>query len=175
MLGKAIGTGIVTTAIKQEEASLPAIRAAVRSMRQLNREAADILLGHEVHAVTDVTGFGLLGHLREMCEASAVSARVRAAAPRILPDAWELIQAGCVPGGTRRNRESLARTVEWDPAVPDEVRTLLCDAQTSGGLLAAVPQWEAAELTAEWESAGYAASVIGEVEEGEPTTIIVEA
>jgi selenide,water dikinase len=174
VLGKALGTGVIATAIKRGTASLPTTRAAVRSMRQLNREAAEILRGHEVHALTDVTGFGLLGHLREVCLASGVSARIRASAPRLLPDALDLAGEGCIPGGSERNRESVEPTVEWAEEIPDVLRTILCDAQTSGGLLASVPVWEATELVAEWESAGYAAAVVGTVEEANANTILVE-
>ncbi len=174
VLGKALGTGVISTAIKNGTASIPAARAAVKSMLQLNREAANILAGHEVHAVTDVSGFGLLGHLREMCLASHVTARVYASAPRFLPDARELAEEGSIPGGTKRNRQSLARDADFEPTIPDVTRTLLCDAQTSGGLLAAVAQHEASELAAELESAGYAAAVVGYVEGISASRIVVE-
>lgn len=174
VLGKALGTGIISTAIKRGLADGPAIRAAVRSMRQLNAVAADLLEGHEVHALTDVSGFGLLGHLREMCEASNVGARVFAGAPRYLPDAEHLAEAGCVPGGSLRNRASIDAVTSWAEGVPETLRTLLCDAQTSGGLLAAVASEDASELAAEWESAGYAASVIGQLEFPASRTIRVE-
>jgi selenide,water dikinase len=164
VLGKALGTGILSTGIKRGLADVPATRAAVRSMRQLNAVAADLLEGHQVHALTDVSGFGLLGHLREMCEASNVSARVFAGAPRLLPDAEHLAEEGCIPGGTRRNRDSVESVTSWSDGVGETLRTLLCDAQTSGGLLASVASEDASELVAEWESAGYAAAVIGQFE-----------
>ncbi|MCL7983449.1 MAG: selenide, water dikinase SelD [marine benthic group bacterium] len=175
VLGKALGTGVVATAIKRGMADAPATRAAVRSMRQLNAAATELLDGHEVHALTDVSGFGLLGHLREMCEASNVSARVFAGAPRLLPDAEHLVEEGCVPGGTSRNRASLESVTSWADAVPETLRTLLCDAQTSGGLLASVASEDASELVAEWETAGYAASVIGQLEFPTADRIRVEA
>ncbi len=175
VLGKALGTGVVATAIKRGLADVPAIRAAVRSMRQLNATAADLLEGHEVHALTDVSGFGFLGHLREMCEASNVSARVFAGAPRYLPDAEHLAEAGCVPDGSHRNRASVETVTSWSEAVPEAARILLCDAQTSGGLLAAVASEDASELVAEWESAGYAAAVVGQFEFPGPDLIRVEA
>ena len=174
VLGKALGTGIIATAIKRDAADQPVIRAAVRSMRQLNAEAAALAEGHDVHALTDVTGFGLMGHLREMCDASEVSARVFAA-PRLLPDAEALADAGFIPGGTRRNRDALALTVDWADDVSSVLRDILCDAQTSGGLLAAVPASDASELAAEWDAAGYAAAIIGQVEERGTATISVEA
>ena len=174
VLGKALGTGVISTAIKRGAADAPAIRAAVRSMRQLNAEAAAIAVGHEIHAMTDVTGFGLIGHLREMCDASEVSARILAGAPRLLPDAEALAGEGLVPGGTQRNRDSVALIVDWGEGVSPVLRDLLCDAQTSGGLLAALPANDASALVAEWEAAGYAASVIGQVEPRDTATIVVE-
>lgn len=176
VLGKALGTGIVTTALKRGAAEAPTVRAAVRSMRQLNREAVLLVEGHEVHALTDVTGFGFLGHLREVCEASGVAARVLATAPRYLPDAVELAEAGFVPGGTRRNRDAVESVTSWEPGLDESLRTLLCDAQTSGGLLAFVPRHEASELVAEWEGAGYAAALVGYVEDpADRPLMIVEA
>jgi selenide,water dikinase len=174
VLGKALGSGVISTAIKRDAADQPAIRAAIRSMRQLNAEAAAIAVGHQIHAMTDVSGFGLMGHLREMCEASEVSARILAGAPRLLPDAEALAGEGFVPGGTRRNRDSVALVVDWDEDVPSVLRDLLCDAQTSGGLLAALPSSDASSLAAEWEAAGYAASVIGRIGPPDTATIVVE-
>ena len=174
VLGKALGTGVVSTAIKRGAADPPTIRAAVRSMRQLNAEAAAIAAGHQIHAMTDVSGFGLIGHLREICEASEVSARVLAGAPRLLPDAEALAAEGFVPGGTGRNRDSVGLVVDWDDDVPSVLRDLLCDAQTSGGLLAVLPPADASSLVAEWEAAGYAASVIGKIEPPETAIIAVE-
>lgn len=174
VLGKALGTGVVTTAIKRGDAPAGAVEATVASMRQLNRGAMEILEDYEVHAATDVTGYGLMGHLREMCRASGVGARVRARAPHLLPGARELVEAGAVPGGTGRNREAVAGTVTWDEGVEEPLRILLCDAQTSGGLLAAVPPDGAERLAEAWTGAGYAAAVIGELEESGEGRIRVE-
>jgi selenide,water dikinase len=174
VLGKALGTGVVATALKRGAADTPTVRAAVRSMRQLNRDAVFLLQGHEVHALTDVTGFGLLGHLREVCSASGVSARVFASAPRYLPEAVELAESGFVPGGTERNLVSIEAMTGFEPGIPEALRILLCDAQTSGGLLAFVPKHEASELAAEWEAAGYAASVVGRIEDQTQPMLIVE-
>ena len=174
VLGKALGTGVIATALKRESADAPTVRAAVQSMRQLNREAAGLLHGHDVRALTDVTGFGLLGHLREICVASGVSARIVASAPRILPEALELAEAGFVPGGTERNQAAIQSLTGWEPGISESLRTLLCDAQTSGGLLACVPKHEGSELAAEWEAAGYAAAVVGTIEEQSKPMLIVE-
>jgi len=174
VLGKALGTGVIATALKRDAADAPTVRAAVLSMRQLNREAVGLLHGHDVRALTDVTGFGLLGHLREICVASGVSARIVASAPRILPEALELAEAGFVPGGTERNRAAIESHTAWEPGISDALRTLLCDAQTSGGLLACVPKHEGSELAAEWEAAGYAAAVVGAIEDESKPMLIVE-
>lgn len=158
VLGKALGTGVITTGIKRQVASERSVAAAIRSMRQLNRAAADALEDRPVHAATDVTGYGLLGHLLEVCRASEVGATLRATAPEILPGAIGLAEEGCVPGGTERNRKAAEREVVWDPEVPETLRILLCDAQTSGGLLVVVPREEASDTVAALQEAGYAAA-----------------
>ncbi len=165
VLGKALGTGVITTGIKRDLAPPESAAAAIASMRLLNAAALQALDRFEVHAATDVTGFGLLGHLREMCQASNVSARLSATAPALLPGALELAAARCVPGGSERNRKSVEPIVEWDPDVEEPLRILLCDAQTSGGLLAALPADEAKEARRALVEAGYAASVIGRFRE----------
>lgn len=165
VLGKALGTGVITTGIKRDRASPEAAAAAIRSMRRLNRDAARTLEEFEVHAATDVTGFGLLGHLAEVCRASDVGAEVWAGAPALLPDAVELAASGCVPGGTDRNRRAVEREASWSDAVEEPLRIVLCDAQTSGGLLAAVPAEEGESLAARWREQEYEAAVVGRVRE----------
>lgn len=173
VLGKALGTGVVTTGIKRRETAPEVRDAAVASMTRLNDRALEALEGVEVHALTDVSGFGLLGHVREICRASGVGARIRADGPLLLPGARELARRGCVPGGTVRNREGVRDLVEWADAIPEDLRVLLCDAQTSGGLLAAVPAEQGARLREAWEAEGYAASVVGALEAGGPLRIRV--
>jgi selenide, water dikinase len=136
VLTKPIGTGIITTAIKADAAPSPSVEAAVASMTELNDAAAKALVEAGVRACTDVTGFGLLGHLGRMLAASGVGAEIEAAAVPLLPGARELVTAGHVPGGTRRNLEAAQPVVEWNGA-DEPTRFLLCDAQTSGGLMAA--------------------------------------
>ena len=168
VLTKPIGTGIVSTAIKAGAAVPEAIAAAVTSMATLNRAAAEAMLHVGVHAATDVTGFGLLGHLRELLVASQVAARVRASAVPLLPDAQPLCRDGHVPGGTLRNQEDLRASVTWGDDVAPTLRVLLCDAQTSGGLLIAVPADRADRLLAELRARrAPAAALIGEVVESE--------
>jgi selenide,water dikinase len=168
LIGKALGTGVVSTGLKQGLASEEAVAAAVRSMRQLNKQAAEILSRHAVRAATDVTGYGLLGHLNEVCRASAVAARLRASALPLLPGARELAGRGVRPGGTDRNRASVEECVTWGAGVEEPTRVLLCDAQTSGGLLAFLPSEEARLAADSLSNSGYAAAVVGVVEAGEP-------
>jgi selenide,water dikinase len=148
ILTKPIGTGVLTTALKRDLATAADLADAVRSMAALNAGAARAMMQIGVHAATDVTGFGLLGHLHNMLSASGVSAEVDAAAVPLLPKAAELAERGAIPGGTKRNREALDHAVRFDPAVPEPIRVLLFDAQTSGGLLMAVPEDRAAALLA---------------------------
>lgn len=163
VLGKAIGTGVVTTGIKRDAASPEAMEAAIASMRSLNRRAAEALAEFDVHAVTDVTGFGLLGHLLEMCRASDVAVTVSANAPIVLPQVFSLIESGCIPGGTERNRWAVEPEVEWADGIPESLRVLLCDAQTSGGLLVALPADQGRKLVGKLGAEGYAAATVGRV------------
>jgi selenide,water dikinase len=144
VLTKPIGTGIIATAIKKEAAPPEAVSAAIASMTTLNRGASDAMREAGVHAATDVTGFGLLGHLCNMLRASGVGARLHASAIPLLPHALELAQAGFVPGGTRRNLADV--DVQWDDAIPETLRIVIADAQTSGGLLIALPEENVAAL-----------------------------
>jgi selenide, water dikinase len=140
VLTKPIGTGILTTGLKRDLATAAEIAPAVQSMTTLNAGAARAMraTGGGVHAATDVTGFGLLGHLHNMLAASGLSADIDASSVPLLPHAVPLVERGAIPGGTKRNREALAPHVQFDPHVPEPVRVLLFDAQTSGGLLIAV-------------------------------------
>ena len=162
VLGKALGTGILTTGVKRDLTNPADLLVAVQSMRQLNAEAARVLSGFDVHAATDVTGFGLLGHLLEICRASAVSAHIQTMAPRVLPGALQLADKGCVPDGTHRNESAAGGSVQWDESVSESRRLVLLDPQTSGGLMAAVPPDQAEDAASALDAAGYAASMIGE-------------
>jgi len=169
LLTKPLGTGIISTAIKREKASPEAIQAAVTTMATLNRDAS--LAVREVggvHAMTDVTGFGLLGHLREMTAGSKVRARLRAGAVPLLPQVRELALQGLIPGGTQRNYQSVEAWVRWDPSLAELDRLILSDAQTSGGLLIAVAPDRASQLVGALLARGVQASSIGEVIEEDP-------
>ena len=138
VLTKPLGTGVIATAVKRGTAGTEQRDAAVASMTQLNAGASVAARRLRVRGGTDVTGFGLLGHLSEMVRASGVSAEIDVAAVPVLPGVVELIEAGMVAGGTKRNLAAVARTTDFG-TVSDEERILLADAQTSGGLLLAVP------------------------------------
>jgi selenide, water dikinase len=140
-LSKPIGAGVATTALKRGLASPELMTSAVDVMTTLNRDAAEAAHAVGASAVTDVTGFGLLGHLYELTKASGVSARVNAASVPMLPGVLELVRGSesTIAGGTRRNRQWLEEFVSWGAGVDEAHRWLLCDAMTSGGLLVAAP------------------------------------
>jgi selenide, water dikinase len=139
ILTKPLGLGIITTAAKNDEDRLGAIAEAIDVMKTLNRAAGEVIAADSgVHALTDVTGFGLLGHLRNIVAASKVDATVFFDRVPVLPAAREYVRAGISPGGTHANHRFLADWVDYADDVPKEEQLLLCDAQTSGGLLAAV-------------------------------------
>jgi selenide, water dikinase len=139
VLTKPLGTGIIATAIKRDSASPAAVAAATVSMAALNRVGSEIAREQGVRAVTDITGFGLLGHVSEMCRASGVSAELWFDRLPLLPGAAELAAEGVVPGGTKRNLEYVEGWTVFDPALAPWERLLIADAQTSGGLVLAVP------------------------------------
>jgi len=171
VLTKPIGTGIISTAIKQGKAAPATVDAAVRTMAALNRAAAEAAAQVVVHAVTDVTGFGLLGHLREMTAGSGVGARLWAHRIPLLPDALALAEAGYVPGGTKRNLRAVAGSVRWDASIPEPLRAVIGDAQTSGGLLVATP--DGTGLLRALETAGVGeARQIGEITGEDPAGTI---
>ncbi|MEV4060357.1 selenide, water dikinase SelD [Nonomuraea dietziae] len=174
VLTKPLGTGVVVTALKQGAADRMTVEEAVASMVALNEAASEVAVSTGVRAATDVTGFGLLGHLRRMLKASGVAADVDADRVPLLPDARELAAKGYVPGGTRANMDFLRDWVQISVAVDEEVAILLHDAQTSGGLLMAVPH-SSSDLVERLRGHGVAASVIGQVVPGAPGQINVRA
>ena len=172
---KAIGTGVISTAIKRGDADLTWIRAAVRSMTTLNKAAAEVITsgGFGVHSLTDVTGFGLIGHAREMAIASGVSLRIEAARVPLLPGALECVRRGYVPGGLKANRQFAEGCVETAKGVAQDVVTLLYDPQTAGGLLIAVAASDAERLVAELQNVCVEAVEIGEVVPKQRPLIVV--
>lgn len=174
VLTKPIGTGVLTTALKRDLLTAGDLAPAVAAMTTLNAGAARAMLAVGVHAATDVTGFGLLGHLHNMLAASGVAAEVDAAAVPLFAGATDLAGRGAIPGGTERNRDALATQVTFAPGVDEPTRVLLCDAQTSGGLLLAVPAERADALIAALKKERTpAAARIGRVTAGAPGTITV--
>jgi selenide,water dikinase len=175
VLTKPIGLGVISTAVKRERAPAELLEAAVSVMTALNAGARDAALEVGVDAATDVTGFGLLGHLREMCAGSEVGAVVDPSAVPIIAGVRDLVAAGMVAGGTQRNHAFVAPDVEFG-ALSDDEQLLLCDAQTSGGLLLAVPEPDAATLVACLQTRGtLAAAVIGYTTKEHPGRIQLQS
>jgi selenide,water dikinase len=150
LLTKGLGTGAISTAIKRQKAEPEWVQAAVRSMTTLSRRVAEAITdetaGFKVHGLTDVTGFGLIGHARELALGSHVSLVLYASRIPLLPGALECVRAGLVPGGLKNNREFADCVVAWHEAVAEELRTILFDPQTAGGLLISVAAEDAARL-----------------------------
>ena len=165
LLTKSIGTGVIATAIKKQKAEPAWIDAATRSMTMLNKTAAEAIRSADfhIHAMTDVTGFGLIGHLREMCLGSGVSARIHAKEVPLLPGARECVRAGFIPGGLNANRDFAECVVSYDNGVDDELKTLLFDPQTAGGLLISVAADFADSLQSALQRAGVSVAGIGEI------------
>lgn len=153
-LTKPLGIGVITTGIKQEKTPPEVAAEAIRVMNTLNRAASEAMLEAGAHACTDITGYGLLGHLHEMTEASGVGARISVRAVPVLEGARALAAAGAIAGGTARNLEWLADKVRWGAGIDETIRLLLADAQTSGGLLIAVAPERTGALEAALRAGG---------------------
>jgi selenide,water dikinase len=174
VLTKPLSMGIISTAIKRERAPAALVEQATAIMATLNGPAAEAMLAAGVEAATDVTGFGLLGHLHSVAMLSGVSAEIWPEAVPVLDGVAELAAEGLVPGGTRRNASYYSPFVHFDSAVGETDRTVLFDAQTSGGLLIAVDPADEAALVEDLRRRGTpAAAVIGRTLAGEPGRISV--
>jgi selenide, water dikinase len=165
ILTKALGTGVISTAIKRGEAKQTWIDAATKSMTTLNAKAAEVAANGKfhVHAATDITGFGLIGHLREVALGSGVGIRINAASVPLLEGALDCVRAGFVPGGLIANREFAECVVGYEGEIPAEIKTMLFDPQTAGGLLLCVAGEDAEALLAALKTSGVPAAEIGEV------------
>ena len=165
LLTKALGTGVISTAIKKGKAEQAWVDSAVQSMTTLNKRAAEVIRGSEfrINAMTDVTGFGLIGHAREMAIASDVSLELSASRIPLLEGALASARAGYIPGGLTNNRDFAECALEYEAGIPDEIKALLFDPQTAGGLLISIASEEAARLTRALIAAGVAALEIGKV------------
>ena len=166
VLTKPLGSGIITTAGKNGVANAETMSRAIEVMATLNNAASDAMMEVGINACTDITGFGLLGHLQSMVEASGVSARVHLSKLPLIEGTRDLAQAGVAPGGTHRNLESIDKVTSWDDSITKEDKLILSDAQTSGGLLIAVPGEKLPQLMESLSSRGVEeAAVVGEVVE----------
>ncbi len=165
ILTKPLGSGVLTTAHKNGALDATTLAETVAVMSQLNREASEAMVEVGVNACTDITGFGLLGHLKGMIDGSDVGATLLLSDIPTIPAAWEMIDRGFVPGGTGRNRMWIEDTVGWHPGISDAGRIMLMDAQTSGGLLIAVPADRRDALLNALQARGSTAAVIGVVTE----------
>lgn len=163
VLTKRIGTGIISTALKKNAASDTAVNAAINSMRTLNRAASEVALEFDVHSATDVTGFGLLGHAREMAAGSKASLVLDSAKVEFLPEAVDYSRQGFLPGGLKRNIEFISGCVEFANSIPEEVRNLLYDPQTSGGLLLSLAAPDAPKVLEALRAHAIPAQEVGEV------------
>ncbi len=165
-LTKHIGAGVLNTAIKCGAATEEELKPMLKEMAALNRLAAEAMTAVHVKAATDITGFGLLGHLSELTNASGLSAELWAAAVPFWPQALEFAAEAIVPGGAYRNATYLKKQVDFHPSISEEMRTLFFDPQTSGGLLMAVPREMAANLEGRLEAAQVEYSIIGVLRPG---------
>ncbi|MGC9470483.1 MAG: selenide, water dikinase SelD [Bacteroidales bacterium] len=164
VLTKPIGTGIITTGIKRKAVSPELEEQAVHLMSELNRKAAEILSRYPVSACTDVTGFGLTGHLYEMVRNSGTEAEIFIRSVPLIEGVESLARAGLIPGGTRNNLAYLEGHIAWPPGISTTEKLILCDAQTSGGLLFTLPETEAEQVIRDLHSAGInRAGMIGRI------------
>jgi selenide,water dikinase len=164
VLTKPLGTGVINTAIKRGIASEAITENISRMMAALNRTAAEVMMQFSVHACTDITGFGLLGHLAEMVEDSGMALRLESSQIPILPEAIEYAKMGMMPGGTFKNKEFRLGMIEFSSGVDPLIRDILFDPQTSGGLMICVKREQADALVSKLIAEGVAASkIIGEV------------
>jgi selenide,water dikinase len=174
VLTKRLGTGIISTALKKRKASEAAVNASIESMRTLNHVGGEVAHEFNVHAATDITGFGLLGHLRAMAAASGVSIVLEHKQVEFLPGALDYSRRGYLPGGLKDNIKFMSGCVEFDPKIPQEVRNLLFDPQTSGGLLLVVNGKDAAALVKKLSKRGVPARRVGRVVERTSPLLRVE-
>ena len=163
VLTKPLGSGIITTAAKAGVTDDATLAGAVRTMRQLNRAASEAMVEARVKAATDITGFGLAGHLLGMLRAASTAAKIRFSDIPLLPGTRELAERGVVPGGTRNNLDAFDAEIAWDPAITDEEKLIFCDAQTSGGLLIAVRSESTHAVLEGLARRGIAGATIGRV------------
>jgi cysteine desulfurase len=173
ILTKPIGTGIITTGIKKGQVSDQILRYAITLMKQLNKSASEIAAGYPVNACTDITGFGLAGHLYEMITASKVSAEINYDQVPVIPGTSDLLRLGLFPGGSKNNMEYYEKHILWEPYISEDFRLILCDAQTSGGLLFSLPEKYSKALLVDLKKHSHNhAGIIGIIIQGTPSRIL---
>jgi len=165
VLTKPIGTGIISTAIKRGKATVEDTEAVTKTMAMLNKLASEVFMNYRISACTDITGFGLLGHMYEMAKASEVNVEVVADNVPIIGNTHIYAQDGLVPGGTRANHQWLNEVITYDEAIPLHMQYILCDAITSGGLLVSMDADDANDAIEQLQQQGITASIIGQVTE----------
>ncbi len=171
LLTKPLGTGVLSTALKQRTITPERMQRAVEWMVLLNDRASLAMVAANAHAATDITGYGLLGHAGEMMRASAINLRLFAQSVPLMEGVLELIESGCVPGGTKDNARAHSEFTTFGSAVGPEMRLALSDAQTSGGLLIALPAENVETFRSHLAGSGSLCAVIGEVRPGEGITV----
>ena len=175
VLTKPLGIGLITTAIKKEQVEEKWVAEAVKVMAFLNRFAAEVMLDVGINACTDITGYGLLGHLYELVHASKVGARIYLSKVQVIDFAWELATKKVIPGGTLANLKFIEDKADWDNSITEEAKVILSDAQTSGGLLIAVAKEKKQKLMDALISKGVPHPVvIGEIIEDKKCRIQVK-
>ena len=176
VLTKPIGTGIITTGCKQGITPDDILKNAVDVMATLNKGAAEAMMRVGINSCTDITGFGLMGHLRGMTRGSKVGAIINASDVPVLPGVWDLLEKNVVPGGTFRNMNGVEDSVDWNESLTDQQRLLMCDAQTSGGLLISVTKDKVEKLLSELKISGVETRVIvGEITAANSGRVLVKA
>lgn len=173
ILTKPIGTGIITTAGKAGAAPQSVVDGAVKAMAELNEKASEAMLEIGVHSCTDITGFGLIGHLNGMTRGSNVAARLRLSHVPVFDGVWDLLTKEIAPGGTHRNLKSAQGYVRWDATISQDAKLLMCDAQTSGGLLLSVPGDRVGVMMDALSNRGVTGTHIGEILESDDPFIEV--
>ncbi len=174
ILTKPIGLGILSTALKRGLLDNSTKNLIINIMGELNSTAADVIREFTVHACTDITGFGLLGHLSEMVAVGDITAQVFSSKVPVIPNTVEMVRRDVIPGGTDANMDYLKDRVIWDDKVGSILRIILCDAQTSGGLLVATPELNASEMVKQLRKSGIDhASIIGKIERREKLKIFI--
>src|SRR5699024_10494773 len=174
ILTKPIGVGILTTSIKKRWLEEAEIERVTKVMTTLNKQAAEIMDDYQIHACTDVTGFGLLGHGLEMAKGSQVGIKIQQSRVPVLPRVKELAEQGAVPGGTKNNFNYVHQDIDFADSLDQIDQWILCDAVTSGGLLAAVKKEDANQLLKRLQAQEIEATIIGEVTDGPVGKIVIE-